>query len=166
MGKLFHQDAEEKCWDESAIEAKMTAAQTVAEEQEQLSLPKALFRSVVVQGLIAAGIVLICSCLTLATKRYSYLVGFIFAAYLAYDSVNLVFDYKNKLIHQRVLLCSSVNRNFMGRQIIMQDFTVEPAVIYEFFFPKKGSCPFVESGVYIIYTHDKDPKRIVSWLRT
>lgn len=164
MGILNH-DKPTPSWEEGAVDAKIQAAQAAAESQSDATMPTPLLRSAITQGLCAAAIIIVCSALAIATHHASYLVGFIFAAYLAYSIVNLVFDYKRGIIHQRVLLCSSVNRTFAGRQIIMQDVKEKPIKIYEFYLSKKATCPFVESGVYLVYTHDKDPHRIVSWMQ-
>lgn len=166
MGRFFQRDAKEPSWDDGAVEAKKNAANSYVSDLNGEQFPAPLLRSVISQSVVAAAIILICSCLAIATKHWSYLVGFLFAAYLGYNCINLVFDYKHGLIHQRVLICTSVNRNLMGRQIIMQDSSEAQTKIYEFFYPKKGSCPFIESGVYIVYTHDKDPRRIVAWHQT
>ena len=166
MGRLFRREKQEPTWDDAAVEAKKQAAASYVSEQDDTQFPFPLLRSVVSQALIASAIVLVCSCLALATKHLSYLVGFLFAIYLAYNCVNLVFDYKHGFIHQRVLLCTSVSRNLIGRQIIMQDTSGDTTKIHEFIYPKKGNCPFIESGVYIIYTHDKEPRRIVAWMQT
>ena len=152
-------------WEEGSIDAKIHAAQAAAETQSETTMPTPLMRSVFTQGFCAAAIVIICSAFAIATHHASYLIGFLFAAYLAYSVVNMVYDFKHGLIHQRILLCSSVNRTFAGRQIIMHDVQEEPIKIYEFYLSKKAPCPFIESGVYLIYTHDKDPHRIVSWMQ-
>lgn len=162
---ILNRDKPTPSWEEGAVDAKIQAAQAAAESQSETAMPTPLLRSIFTQGLCSAAIVIVCSALAIATHHASYLVGFVFAAYLAYSAVNLSFDYKHGLIHQRVLLCSSVNRTFAGRQIIMQDVQEDPIKIYEFYLSKKATCPFIESGVYLIYTHDKDPHRIVSWMQ-
>lgn len=169
MANLFRRDTPEPSWDDGAIEAKINAARAAAAEEPEddaEAMPTPLRQTVAKQIVIAVAVVLVCSLLALVTKHLSYLVGFIISAYLAYNVVNLVYDYKKGLIHRRVLLCSSVNRNFAGRQIIMQDVSEEPVKVYEFYFPKKGNCPFMESCVYLVYTHDNDPRKIVAWSQT
>lgn len=141
---------------------KVSLTQKYLDMQRTSSLPSAIYKSVATNFVIAALLIILCTGAAIALRQTAYLTGFIFAAYLAWVGTTTIVDYKNGQIHERVLICSTVNKRLKSSQIIMQDVSVEPAHLYEFFYTR--SCPFYPDCVYIIYTNENQPHRIVAWV--
>lgn len=142
---------------------KISLTQKYLESQRQGNIPSALYKSILTNFVLAALLVVLCTGAALFLRQPTYLVGFIFSAYLCYVGTMTITDYRSGAIKERVLICSAVNRKLSGNQLIMQDVSVEPVRLYEFYFPRKG-CPFYPDNVYIIYTNENQPHRIVAWL--
>lgn len=142
---------------------KVSLTQKYLDTQRGASIPSALYKSIMTNFIVAAALVILCAGAAVALKQAAYLTGFIFAAYLAWIGTTTLVDYKNGQIHERVLICSVVNKRLKSTQIIMQDVSVQPAHLYEFFYTRKG-CPFYPECVYIVYTNENQPHRIVAWV--
>ncbi len=142
---------------------KISLTQKYLESERKGNMPSALYKSVVTNFALAALLAVICTGAALFLRQPAYLVGFIFSAYLCYVGTSVITDYRSGAIQEKVLICSAVNRKYSSNQLIMQDVSVEPARLYEFYFPRKN-CPFYPENVYIIYTNENQPHRIVAWL--
>lgn len=142
---------------------KVSLTQKYLDMQRSSSLPSAVNKAIMTNFIIAGLLVMLCTAAAIALRQTAYLTGFIFAAYLAWVGTTTLVDYRNGQIHERVLICTVVNKRLKSTQIIMQDVSVEPAHLYEFFYTRNG-CPFYPDCVYIVYTNENQPHRIVAWV--
>ncbi|MBQ1733685.1 MAG: hypothetical protein II038_02275 [Lachnospiraceae bacterium] len=142
---------------------KVSLTQKYLDMQRSSSIPSAVSKTITTNFLVAAALLVLCATAAIVLKQTAYLAGFVFSAYLAWVGTTTLVDYKNGQIHERVLICTVVNKRLKSSQIIMQDVSVEPAHLYEFYYTRTG-CPFYPDCVYIVYTNENQPHRIVAWV--
>ena len=140
-----------------------------ASSNEQDVIPAPLLKSVLTELLLAAAVAIVSIVFAVYFKRLSYATPLLLAAYLVYQAISVLMDWKNEKVKERVLLCTSVARSVLGVHVVMQSTEApetEAVSLHDFYYKRKSVCPFREGYLYVIYIHGDQPNRVLAWKAT
>lgn len=105
------------------------------------------------------------------TKSWECVVGLLFALYIAYIGMDIVWKYNANIIVRKTVRCISATKILGNKEqlyVVMRNLERKDATepeIYKFYFPvsKKESGLFVPDVVLHIYINQKNPSEIIAW---